>query len=297
MWYSSETCFNTPSTVGFVSMQDFLPAACGRYCIGSQLLKSEKSAFQKGQSISSRRELRRRRLAWILLVGYGLVASGLPLPVGVSTHAAAHTPAGKRLAVKDRSRPFPCMDKPCGCASAEQCFANCCCSTPRERLAWARSHRVEPAVVASLERLNSHETPQLESLQKSCCIDKNTIAPQPFENVCFEIVSEDSFAGCAHDQKSIENLENRLNPDGSQTKDSTDEQSRSSTTVNLQAMLACGGIAGQWIATGALLLPRIVSLSVVATNPWIAVILSNEAAFSPAYAPALPPPRLSFLFA
>lgn len=165
MWYSSENCFNTPSTVGFVSMQVFPPAACGRHCIDSQLLKSEKSAFQKGQSISSRRELRRRRLAWILLVGYGLVASGLPLPVGVSTHAAAHTPAGKRLAVKDRSRPFPCMDKPCGCASAEQCFANCCCSTPRERLAWARSHRVEPAVVASLERRISQETPQLESLQ------------------------------------------------------------------------------------------------------------------------------------
>ena len=277
-------------------MQIFLPAACGRYCIGSQILKSVKSAFQKGQSTSSRRELRRRRLAWILLVGYGLVASGFSLPVGVSTHAAAHTPAGKRLAVKDRSRPFPCMDKPCGCASAEQCFANCCCNSAHERLAWARSHRVEPAVAASLERRISQET-SLESLQKSCCIDKNTIAPQPIKNDRFEIVSEDPFAGCAHDHNAIKNLENRLNPDGSQTKDSSDEQSRSSTTVNLQAMLACGGIAGQWIATGIVLLPRIVSLSVVATNPWIAVILSNEAALSPAYAPALPPPRLSFLFA
>ena len=60
--------------------------------------------------------------------------------------------ADTRLAAKDRSRPFPCMDKPCGCATAEQCFANCFCHTPAERLAWAKAHGVEPAVLAALEK-------------------------------------------------------------------------------------------------------------------------------------------------
>ena len=62
------------------------------------------------------------------LIGYALVASGLPLPLGAASPAAPNSPAAKRLAGKDRSRPFPCMDKPCGCATAEQCFSNCCCN-------------------------------------------------------------------------------------------------------------------------------------------------------------------------
>jgi hypothetical protein len=43
---------------------------------------------------------------------------------------------------KDRSQPYPCQDRPCGCASAEQCWRHCCCFTNREKLAWAREHGV-----------------------------------------------------------------------------------------------------------------------------------------------------------
>lgn len=42
------------------------------------------------------------------------------------------------------SVPFPCMDHRCGCASPEECWTNCCCMTPDERLAWAREHHVQP---------------------------------------------------------------------------------------------------------------------------------------------------------
>lgn len=70
---------------------------------------------------------RRRVIAWALLGLYGLVASGLPLPVALPP---AGTTAARRLAGKDRSRAFPCMDKACGCDSAERCFSSCCCHTP-----------------------------------------------------------------------------------------------------------------------------------------------------------------------
>ena len=92
-----------------------------------------------------------RRVAWCVLGCHLLVASGLPLPLAVAPTDRGHHAAGQ-IAAKDRSRPFPCMDKPCGCGSAEQCFAGCCCHTPAWQLAWARAHDVEPAVLAALER-------------------------------------------------------------------------------------------------------------------------------------------------
>lgn len=43
---------------------------------------------------------------------------------------------------KDRSKPYPCMDRPCGCASAGQCWKQCCCFTNQQKLAWAESNGV-----------------------------------------------------------------------------------------------------------------------------------------------------------
>ncbi|MEX0713562.1 MAG: hypothetical protein WD278_14490, partial [Pirellulales bacterium] len=45
---------------------------------------------------------------------------------------------------KDRSRPFPCMDRRCGCHSAGECRESCCCFSDEEKLAWARRHQVDP---------------------------------------------------------------------------------------------------------------------------------------------------------
>ena len=73
---------------------------------------------------------RRRAVVLVLLVGQLFSAIGLPLP------AAA--------APKDLSQPFPCMNNPCGCSSAEACWRSCCCTTLAERLAWAREHGIVP---------------------------------------------------------------------------------------------------------------------------------------------------------
>jgi hypothetical protein len=73
-------------------------------------------------------------MAAVALVAYLAGAFGLPLP------AAAP--------VKDRSVPYPCMDNPCGCTCAEDCWRHCCCTTPDERWAWARAHNVQPPAYA-----------------------------------------------------------------------------------------------------------------------------------------------------
>src|ERR1700747_3399381 len=79
------------------------------------------------------RNLRKRLTAAVVLLAYLAAlapALGLPIPA----------PA----APKDRSVPFPCMDNPCGCSCAEDCWRHCCCMSPEERWAWAAAHNVTP---------------------------------------------------------------------------------------------------------------------------------------------------------
>lgn len=39
---------------------------------------------------------------------------------------------------------FPCEDHACGCVSAEECWHDCCCYTPHQRLVWAIRNGVTP---------------------------------------------------------------------------------------------------------------------------------------------------------
>jgi hypothetical protein len=59
-----------------------------------------------------------------------------------------------RKVVKDRSTPFPCQDKPCGCQNAAACWKSCCCHTNAQKVAWAKQHGVAPPefVVAAAKR-------------------------------------------------------------------------------------------------------------------------------------------------
>jgi hypothetical protein len=74
----------------------------------------------------------------VALAAYLVAAVGFPVPA----------------AAKGNGVPFPCMNNPCGCQSAEQCWRGCCCLTVEERWAWAREHNVEPPPYA--ERPHDH---------------------------------------------------------------------------------------------------------------------------------------------
>ena len=92
-------------------------------------------------------------LTWLAILGYGVLAPGLPFSTGVRSPTAVpvQVDVARMIAEKDRTIPFPCMNSPCGCASAEQCFRQCCCTTLAKRLAFARRHRLNAALVATLE--------------------------------------------------------------------------------------------------------------------------------------------------
>lgn len=203
-----------------------------------------------------------RITAWMALIGYALVASGLPLPMGAAAPVAAGSPVAKRLAGKDRSRPFPCMDKPCGCATAEQCFSNCCCNTPAELLAWAKANRIDPAVIVALKRRAAVPAPET-----SCC----STAAKPS---CCAVAAK---ASCCESSAPETN--------------EPEEVAVSVHTVVLRAMLACGGIVAEWLAVGTALLPPVVVACDRSSEPIASLILVNDVFLSERSAPDAPPPR------
>jgi hypothetical protein len=182
--------------------------------------------------------------------------------MGAASPAASNSPAAKRLAVKDRSQPFPCMDNPCGCATAEQCFSNCCCNTPAELLAWAKANRIDPAVIVALKRRAAAPAPEA-----SCC----STAAKP---AC---CAEAAKASCCESSPSVI-------PE-------PEDMPASVHTVVLRAMLACGGIVAEWLAVGAALPPPPVMACDRAAEPIASLILTDESSLSERLAPEGPPPR------
>lgn len=234
--------------------------------------------------------------AWASLVGYAVVVSGLPLPLGgtapgVGVGGRVDPLAAARLGGKDRSTPFPCMDKPCGCGTAEQCFTNCCCNTPAETLAWARAHDLDPAMLASLERRAAAAPPAAEA--GPCCATAESSRPS-----CCAAASEDERAAADLPEVCAEYRSLAAEPAGQPI--AVDEQAHPEDippetpprrTIVFRAMLACGGIVTGFAAAT-------ICLPVDAPprfEPDIAPVdrlpLADEVGISAARAPEVPPPR------
>ena len=226
----------------------------------------------------------RRLTAWAMLVLYGLVASGLPLPL---PSRPADAKATEKLADKDRSQPFPCMDKPCGCGTAEQCFTNCCCHTPAERLAWAKARGLEPAVLAALARrvaVVAVAAPAPAPAAGGCCAVKQQAKPSCCAASDDGEAAEDSVCG---DATSLAG--EPVSPPSSDEPAPNDEPG--CRVVILRAMLACNGIVAQWAAASVSLPPPGI---VTCEIPWPrvgGVMTCDEGASGTGGPPDLPPPR------
>jgi hypothetical protein len=241
------------------------------------------------------REPVRRITTWLAILGYTLVASGLPLPFGLVAPAASDSPAAKRLAGKDRSQPFPCMDKPCGCATAEQCFTKCCCNTPAETLAWAKAHAVEPAVLAALEHRVAGSRKAVNSAAKSSCCSTN--APVVEESCCTTKPSANAVVENVEAQELCSDYPSlAATPTAVASKpeeipaDQPPHAEPRTKSVTLRAMLACSGIVAEWFAAGAALPPPQVEVS-LAMRVIEVCGPGDESGESLAASPAAPPPR------
>jgi hypothetical protein len=226
-----------------------------------------------------RRVLLRRITTWLAIVGYALVASGLPLPIGFSAPGHESASSAKRLSGKDRSKAFPCMDKPCGCATAEQCFANCCCHTPTERLAWAKAHNVEAAVLAALERRVAAEPQKAGS---GCCAKKSA------KPACSTPSLDLEGPEICSEYRSLAAAPAPMD----QSDDEPENETPQPKVVVLRAMLACGGIVAEWFSCGVSLPPPALVTAIVTWAPPLGTLdVIDDAMASVPAVPDLPPPR------
>jgi hypothetical protein len=226
----------------------------------------------------------RRITTWLAILGYAFVASGLPLPLGSSPAPVARdAAAARRIAAKDRSRPFPCMDKACGCDTAERCFTSCCCHTPAETLAWAKARGVEPAVLSALE--NRMRLPRLDAVQlkSACCSTSEARAKATCCATATDIDSPAAPDACCEEDRVV------AAAPAAGTDIPAAAQPRTRSLV-LRAMLACGGIAAEWLATGAALPPPRAEVS-LAMRVLDTTAPADEAGECLRAAPAAPPPR------
>jgi len=224
-------------------------------------------------------------LTWLAILGYGVLALGLPLPAGMRPQGAGPgLDAAGVIAGKDRSVPFPCMNSPCGCASAEQCFRECCCTTLAERLAFARRHRLDADLLAALEarmtgggdrvdRKPQHSCCSTDRAAKNCCESQAAPAGSPVDveqSCCDESLATES--GDADPVPMVEG--GRLRQ------------------VTLRAMLACKGIVTSWLAVaGAPPAPRFEITGLLPPRAWVELL--DESGDDPLLAPVPPPPKVA----
>lgn len=110
-----------------------------------------------------RNVLRRLALAALALAHF-VVSSGVPIPT------ASHLR-------KPTDRPFPCMERPCGCETYEQCWAgDCCCFSMAEKLAWAKANDITPPASA---RVRPAATPPLPAAEPECPYCEANRQPTP----------------------------------------------------------------------------------------------------------------------
>jgi len=118
-----------------------------------------------------------RRIVVVLAVFVILLGQiGMPVPARV---------------IKDKSRPFPCMHRACGCHKADDCLKKCCCFSKSERVAWAKRHHVEmpkdaedspkTAICRSASEINSlcgsPESIRELTKRQDCCEKVHTQTP------------------------------------------------------------------------------------------------------------------------
>ncbi|HEY2760701.1 MAG TPA: hypothetical protein VGI75_08155 [Pirellulales bacterium] len=158
--------------------------------------------------------------------------------------------------VKKTDEPYPCMNHPCGCPSAEECWRHCCCFTLTERLAWAREHHITPPDYALAEA-------------RAKGIDWN--------NFCSD-ETEAEADGCSHHAARDDSCCGHL------------EHETSSTVVLIQAM-KCQGADQNWIGQNVSLPPPAVVEARAANDSVEHRSVHSETISSPSFAPPTPPPR------
>ena len=215
-----------------------------------------------------------RTLVWIVTLTHTLLASGLPLPFGAGrgqdSGASVRHPVSK-----DRSRPFPCMDSPCGCGTAEQCFESCCCHSVAERAAWARRRGIDADVVAALERRAGAE---------------RRAAPVTGGGNCCTVAAAPPSRAAASESSCCDQGPGDAATDDREPSEADPGDAVGPEWVTLRAYLACRGMVAEWATVGGALPPARVEAG-SPPAPSGVVEVTDATVVSPSRTPESPPPE------
>jgi hypothetical protein len=202
-------------------------------------------------------------------LAFFVAAVGVPLPTG-----------GK----KDRSIPFPCMDRTCGCHDAAGCKAHCCCFSGEEKLAWAAAHDVDPAPFVDDRTLASlsHEN----RVAHDCCAGDGV----PQEGVAEGFISADA-ADCPHGVATCCSKKAAAPKPASLQHDRRHDSDHADGLLTIAAVRECTGLQPLWTLLDAALPP---AEPVGYEFDWLPTghVVQRDAAVTVlSYSPPTPPPR------
>jgi len=205
----------------------------------------------------------RRPLAAACLVFYLLAWIGMPLPV------APPRPAG---ATAER---YPCEHHHCGCNTAEQCWTNCCCLSPKQRLAWAKTNGTKPPawVMRSLETEAAEEGMVATSKVDACCAHKH------------EDATPDNCGTCCSRKDS------QAAPSSEGYAPSSGVAGRDTGWISLLQAQRCRGVSTEWLASGAVLISSVFCQVEPDRSSTFISPLTIPRFEAPLQKPAVPPPR------
>ncbi len=190
----------------------------------------------------------RRIISGLLLLWLGLLQFPLPLALRA---------AGSSADGKDHSTPFPCMNRPCGCRSAEECWTNCCCTTKAERIAFVLEHGLE--MPDALMDGDEEAAPP-----RSCCSTRSKAA------------------GCDSSECST----------GDEHCAKCQDQSRDRKLVLFDSAMKCKGLNSLLLQFAGALVP-VPELKQVAAAGWeVSLGLVDDLVAGISLAPPSPPPRI-----
>ncbi len=194
---------------------------------------------------------------------------------------------------KDSTEAFPCQDSPCACKSARECWTSCCCRSPKERMAWAVEHGVQPPDYAVLsDDINSSDPLALVSESQSASVVlKSCCSKRVDANVC------SNEAAATHNKKSCCAKSVALKPteplstahDGSSRL--TGKRSTSRKIVTTLSMRKCQGSSSDFTLLPWTILVPIKSFCIEAAKVEALYCAGAPRPFDVGVEPATPPPR------
>jgi hypothetical protein len=175
------------------------------------------------------------------------------------------------------------MNHRCGCQSAQQCWDNCCCLSPAERLAWARAHGVDPPTVAS-----PAPRTDLEDSVNTRRAASGNLSVEPA--ACHGAPGTTAVASCCSSRAASASA-SPTSSAGAASATSSERNDASGAVAALHSP-PCRGVAENWQGV-AVAVPVIPPAILIVAEPAPFVACGQPLLFSICFDPWVPPPRIS----